>query len=83
MVTTVTSPLRDQNPENPGDCGHRSESCCPERPPIVPVPQTPEISGGSVSQGLCPPLPAPPSPLVTEGMGEEAPEAPLAPLRSH
>ena len=51
MVTTVTSPLRDQNPENPGDCGHRSESCCPERPPIVPVPQTPEISGGSVSQG--------------------------------
>lgn len=32
---------------------------------------------------LCLPLQAPPSPLVTEGVGEEAPEAPLAPLRSH
>lgn len=31
----------------------------------------------------CPPLPAPPSPLVTDSVGEEAPEAPLAPLCSH
>lgn len=30
----------------------------------------------------CHPLPAPPSPLVTEGVGEEAPGAPLAPLSS-
>ena len=44
-------PLRDQNPVNPGDCDHKPESSLPERPPIVRVPQTPEISGGSVSQG--------------------------------
>lgn len=31
----------------------------------------------------CYPLPAPPSPSVTEGVGEEAPEAALAPLSSH
>ena len=51
MVTTVTSPLHGQHPATPGDCRHRSESSCPERPPVVPGSRTPDISGGSVSQG--------------------------------